>query len=72
MPQQSRYSDKEFEAAMQDVFVALEQNNANRDLSLMVLGNVLSNIFTQQVAPQKREVMVEQFCNVLKRAVKGN
>ncbi|MFT4731539.1 MAG: hypothetical protein ACI89W_000549 [Gammaproteobacteria bacterium] len=72
MPQQSRYSDKEFEAAMQDVFVALEQNNANRDLSLMVLGNVLSNIFTQQVAPQKREAMVEQFCNVLKRAVKGN
>jgi uncharacterized protein YejL (UPF0352 family) len=72
MPQQSRYSDKEFEAAMQDVFIALEKNNANRDLSLMVLGNVLSNIFTQQVAPQKREVMVEQFCNVLKRAVKGN
>jgi len=72
MPQQSRYSDKEFEAAMQDVFVALEQNNANRDLSLMVLGNVLSNIFTQQVAPQKREAMVEQFCHVLKRAVKGN
>jgi uncharacterized protein YejL (UPF0352 family) len=72
MPQQSRYSDKEFEAAMQDVFVALEQNNANRDLSLMVLGNVLSNIFTQQVAPQKREAMIEQFCNVLKKAVKGN
>jgi uncharacterized protein YejL (UPF0352 family) len=72
MPQQSRYSDKEFEAAMQDVFIALEKNNANRDLSLMVLGNVLSNIFTQQVAPQKREAMVEQFCNVLIRAVKGN
>jgi len=72
MPQQSRYSDKEFEAAMQDVFIALEQNNANRDMSLMVLGNVLSNIFTQQVAPQKRDAMVEQFCNVLKRAVKGN
>ena len=72
MPHQSRYSDKEFEAAMQDILVALEQNNANRDLSLMVLGNVLSNIFTQQVAPQKREAMVEQFCNVLKRAVKGN
>lgn len=72
MPQQSRYSDKEFEAAMQDVFVALEQNNANRDLSLMVLGNVLSNIFTQQVVKGKRDAMVAQFCDVLKRAVKGN
>ncbi len=72
MPQQSKYSNKEFEAAMQDVFDALEKNNANRDLSLMVLGNVLSNIFTQQVAPKNRDAMVEQFCNVLKRASKGN
>ncbi|GAC28175.1 DUF1414 domain-containing protein [Brumicola pallidula] len=72
MPQQSKYSDKEFEAAMQDVFVALEQNNANSNLSLMVLGNVLSSIFTQQVAPEKRDAMVAQFCDVLKRAVKGN
>jgi uncharacterized protein YejL (UPF0352 family) len=72
MPQQSRYSDKEFEAAMQDVFGALEQNNANRDFSLMVLGNVLSNIFTQHVAPENRDAMVAQFCDVLKSAVKGN
>jgi uncharacterized protein YejL (UPF0352 family) len=72
MPQQSRYSNKEFEAAMQDVFSALEKNKANRDLSLMVLGNVLSNIFTQEVAPANREAMVDQFCDVLKRAVKGN
>jgi uncharacterized protein YejL (UPF0352 family) len=72
MPQQSRYSNKEFEAAMQDVFSALEKNKANRDLSLMVLGNVLSNIFTQEVAPAKQEAMVDQFCDVLKRAVKGN
>lgn len=72
MPQQSRYSNKEFEAAMQDVFKALEENNANRDLSLMVLGNVLSNIFTQHVASENRDAMVEQFCDVLKRAVKGN
>ena len=72
MPQQSRYSNKEFEAAMQDVFNALQENNANRDLSLMVLGNVLSNIFTQHVAEENRDAMVEQFCDVLKRAVKGN
>jgi uncharacterized protein YejL (UPF0352 family) len=72
MPQQSKYSNKEFEAAMQDVFSALEKNNANRDLSIMVLGNVLSNIFTQQVPPENRDTMIDQFCNVLKRATKGN
>ena len=72
MPQQSKYSNKEFETAMQDVFTALEKNNANRDLSLMVLGNVLSNIFTQHVSAENRDAMVNQFCDVLKRAAKGN
>ncbi len=72
MPQQSRYSNKEFEAAMQDIFDSLEKNNANRDLSLMVLGNVVSNIFVQQVPEGNREAMLNQFCDVLKRAVKGN
>ncbi|MDT0581666.1 MULTISPECIES: DUF1414 domain-containing protein [Alteromonadaceae] len=72
MPQQSRYSNQEFEAAMQDIFDSLEKNNANRDLSLMVLGNVVSNIFVQQVPEGNREAMLNQFCDVLKRAVKGN
>ena len=72
MPQQSRYSNQEFEAAMQDIFDSLEKNNANRDLSLMVLGNVVSNIFVQQVPEANREAMLNQFCDVLKRAVKGN
>ncbi|MFW8589482.1 DUF1414 domain-containing protein [Glaciecola sp. 2405UD65-10] len=68
MPIQSRYSNEEFEAVMQDVFVALEQNQSNRDLSIMVLGNVLANIFNNQVNKDKRQDMVEQFCNALKKS----
>jgi uncharacterized protein YejL (UPF0352 family) len=68
MPIQSKYSNAEFEALMQDVFVAIEKNKADRDLSIMALGNVLATIFTHQVNPKDREAMVEQFCNVLRKS----
>ena len=41
MPQQSKYSDSQFETLMNDIVFALEKNKANRDLSLMALGNVI-------------------------------
>ncbi len=71
MPQQSRYSNAEFEALMNEIILVLEKNEAKRDLSLMVLGNVLTHIFKQQVAPENREAMLEQFTNVLKKSVTG-
>ena len=49
MPQQSRYSDAEFERLMNDVIMVLEKHGASRDLSLMVLGNVISHIFEHQI-----------------------
>lgn len=68
MPIQSRYSNEKFEAIMQDVFVALERNQSSRDLSIMALGNVLTNIFNNQVASEKRELLVTQFCDALKKS----
>ncbi|MFC3120095.1 YejL family protein [Agaribacter flavus] len=68
MPIQSRYTNEEFELLMQEVFVTLERNNADRDLSLMALGNVISTIFMQQVNEQDRDAMVEKFCHVLKKS----
>lgn len=71
MPQTSRYTDADFEALMNKVIMTLEENQANRDLSLMVLGNVVTHIFNTQVAPENREAMVNQFADVLKKSVKG-
>ncbi|WP_371193281.1 DUF1414 domain-containing protein [Glaciecola sp. SC05] len=68
MPIQSKYSNEEFEALMQDIFVAIEKNKATRDLSIMALGNVLATVFTNQVNPNDRDVMVEQFCKILKKS----
>jgi uncharacterized protein YejL (UPF0352 family) len=68
MPVQSRYSNEEFEALMHDVFLTLEKNKSPKDLSIMVLGNVLANIFQNQIAENSREDMVEHFCAALRRS----
>jgi uncharacterized protein YejL (UPF0352 family) len=71
MPQQSKYSDSQFEAIMHDIIIALEKNKANRDLSLMVLGNIVTNIFHQQVPENQRQQMAEQFTQVLLKSING-
>ncbi|NVK57749.1 MAG: DUF1414 domain-containing protein [Alteromonadaceae bacterium] len=71
MPQQSRYSDAEFERLMNDIIMVLEKHGASRDLSLMALGNVISHIFEHQVPPSQRQAMAEQFASVLIKSVKG-
>ena len=72
MPQQSRYNNDEFEALMNNVILKLEEAGANRDLSLMVLGNVITHILNTQVAPENREKMASQFADVLKKSVKNS
>lgn len=68
MPIQSRYSNEEFNALSQEVFLTLEKNKAKGDLSIMVLGNVLSSIFKNQLREEVREEMIDQFCKALKKS----
>ena len=70
MPQNSRYQDTEFEALMNQVIKTLEENQADRDLSLMVLGNVITHILKTQVKQQDRSAMAEKFADVLVKSVK--
>lgn len=71
MPQQSKYSDTQFETLMNDIVFALEKNQANRDLSLMALGNVITNIFLHQVNDSQRQKMAKQFTQVLLKSING-
>lgn len=68
MPIKSKYSNQEFEALMQDILVAIDKNKADRDLSIMALGNVLATIFSYQVSDKDRPLMVQQFCSVLEKS----
>ena len=71
MPQQSKYTDSQFETLMNDIVFALEKNQATRDLSLMALGNVITNIFLHQVNESQRKKMAEQFTQVLLKSING-
>ena len=70
MPQQSRYQNADFEALMNKVIQTLDDNQADRDLSLMVLGNVITHIFQTQVKPADRAAMAEKFAGVLVKSIK--
>ncbi|MDF2177693.1 DUF1414 domain-containing protein [Aliiglaciecola sp. CAU 1673] len=69
MPQKSKYSDAQFDALTQDLIAALEKHQAGRDLSLMVLGNLLTNVFNHQVADKDRVAMAEQFSQILLKSI---
>ena len=56
---------------MHDIIVVLEKHQVKRDLSLMVLGNVLTTIFQQQVPENQRAKMAEQFTQVLLKSING-
>ncbi|WP_438865053.1 DUF1414 domain-containing protein [Neptunicella sp.] len=72
MPQQSKYSDQQFELLTNDIIEALEKHQASRDLSIMVLGNIITNIFHHQVKPADRVQMAEQFTQVLLKSVNSS
>ncbi|GAC34482.1 YejL family protein [Paraglaciecola polaris] len=69
MPQNSKYSDTQFEDVMHDIIIALEKHQTSRDLSLMVLGNVITNIFMQQVNASQRSEMADKFTQVLLKSI---
>ncbi len=69
MPQNSKYSDTQFENLMHDIIIALEKHQAGRDLSLMALGNVITNIFMQQVNESQRSEMADKFTQVLLKGI---
>ena len=72
MPQQSKYSDQQFDALTHDLISVLEKHQAGRDLSLMALGNIITNIFHHQVAAELREQMAGKFTEILMKSVTNN
>ena len=69
MPQKSKYSDQQFNQLTHDLISVLEKHQADRDLSLMALGNLITNLFNHQVAPANRLAMAEQFTKILLKSI---
>jgi len=70
MPQQSKYSNAQFEALFNDILISLEKHKPSPDLAMMVLGNSLTHVLETQVKQEIRTEMAEKFCQVLLSSVK--
>lgn len=69
MPIVSKYSNERVEKIVQSLLDSLVEQEVSTDLALMCLGNTLSSIINNQVPENKREAIVENFCQALTKSV---
>ncbi|WGE34542.1 YejL family protein [Actinobacillus genomosp. 1] len=71
MATQSKYQSKQFDALSGDLIAILEKHKAPVDLSLMALGNMVTNILLENVQTEaQRLALAEAFSNALKNSLK--
>ncbi|CAK9885417.1 MAG: hypothetical protein XXXJIFNMEKO3_01815 [Candidatus Erwinia impunctatus] len=69
MPQSSRYSDQRVEKLLTELTAIFEQDQAPTDLTLMVLGNMVTNVLNSSVAPAQRQTLARSFAHALQSSV---
>lgn len=62
MPQISRYSDEQVEQLLAELLNVLEKHKAPTDLSLMVLGNMVTNLINTSIATSPTPGNCQLFC----------
>lgn len=65
----SKYQDKQVELLLNDIIAVLEKHQAPTDLSLIVLGNMVSNLLVNNVGSQQRILLAQAFSDSLLKAV---
>lgn len=69
MPQISRYSDEQVEQLLAELLNILEKHKAPTDLSLMVLGNMVTNLINTSIAPAQRQAIASSFARALQSSI---
>ncbi|MBG6247725.1 MULTISPECIES: YejL family protein [Symbiopectobacterium] len=72
MAQLSRYSDELVEQVLSELVSVLEKHRTPTDLSLMVLGNMVTNLINTSVAPEQRQVLARSFADALQASITTN
>lgn len=70
MAQSSRYSDEHVEQILSELASVLEKHRAPTDLSLMVLGNMVTNLINTSVAPTQRKAIASSFAGALQSSIR--
>lgn len=70
---QSKYQDKQLDALLNDLIITLEKHKAPVDLSLMALGNIVTNILSTNIQnPVQQQKLADAFASALKDSLKNN
>ncbi|YCO04605.1 YejL family protein [Vibrio sp. VNB-15] len=65
MPITSKYTDEQVEKILAEMGAVLEKHAASPELTLMIAGNIATNVLNQQVAASQRKVIAEKFAQAL-------
>ena len=66
---QSKYQDKQIDAILNDMIAVLEKHQAPLDLSLIVLGNMTTNLPTGNLGKQQQKVLAQAFSEALLNSI---
>lgn len=66
----SKYQDKQVDALINDMISVLEKHQALLDLSLMALGNMVTNLLSARVGENQRIALAQAFSDALMNSVK--
>ena len=67
---QAKYQDKQIDAILNDMIAVLEKHQVPLDLSLIVLGNMTTNLLTGSVGKQQQQVLAQAFSDALLNSIK--
>ena len=70
MPITSKYSNKQVEQIIDDMFDVLEKHEASSELALMIVGNIATNIINADVPASQRKAIAEKFSQALQASIK--
>tara|TARA_B110001452_G_C15071610_1_gene374028 strand:+ start:309 stop:521 length:213 start_codon:yes stop_codon:yes gene_type:complete len=70
MPIVSKYSNERVEKIIDNLLNILIEEKAGADLSLMCLGNTVTEVISQQVPEQQRKAVVDNFVKALQQSIK--
>ncbi|CAH8185492.1 YejL family protein [Vibrio aestuarianus] len=72
MPITSKYSDEKIETILTEVAAILEKHSASPELTLMIAGNIATNVLNQNVATSQRKTIAEKFAHALMSSLEDN
>ncbi|MFA0086215.1 hypothetical protein BCU70_12315 [Vibrio sp. 10N.286.49.C2] len=71
MPITSKYTDQQVEQILTEIAAVLDKHGAGPELSLMIAGNIATNVLNTDVAPSQREAIAEKFSKALISSVEA-